>query len=82
MREFDLIVVGGGTGRDIALAAEAHGLRTALVERGPLGGTCHNRGCMPTKMLIHSSDVAMEVRGGARFGVHTHIDRIDFPSIV
>jgi dihydrolipoamide dehydrogenase len=81
-RHYDLIVIGGGTGRDVALAAEARGLRVALVERGPLGGTCHNRGCMPTKMLIHSSDVAVTARDGARFGVRAPVEAIDFPSIV
>jgi dihydrolipoamide dehydrogenase len=79
---YDVIVVGGGTGRDVVLAAEAQGLRVALVEKGPLGGTCHNRGCMPSKMLIHSSDVAETSRGGERFGVTSRIERIDFPAIV
>ena len=41
-QNFDVIVAGGGTGRDIVLAAEAQGLSVALIEKGPLGGTCHN----------------------------------------
>lgn len=79
---YDVIVVGGGTGRDVVLAAEAQGLRVALVEKGPLGGTCHNRGCMPSKMLLRSSDVAETIRNGERFGVTSTIERIDFPAIV
>ena len=79
---FDLLVVGGGTGRDVVLAAEAAGLRVAVLEKGPLGGTCHNRGCMPSKMLIHSADIADAVREGPSAGVHARIDRIDFPAIV
>ena len=81
-RKYDVIVAGGGTGRDIVLAAEAQGLKVALIEKGPLGGTCHNRGCMPSKMLIHSSDVAQTVRSGERFGIRAEIGHIDFPSIV
>ncbi|MCH7835732.1 MAG: dihydrolipoyl dehydrogenase [Chloroflexi bacterium] len=80
--KFDVMVVGGGTGRDIVLAAEEQRLRVAVIEKGPLGGTCHNRGCMPSKMLIHSGDVAETSRSGERFGVMSRIEEIDFPSIV
>lgn len=81
-REFDVLVAGGGTGRDVVLAAEARGLTVALVERGPLGGTCHNRGCMPSKMLIRSADLADASRAAAQFGVQTRIESIDFQAIV
>ena len=81
-RKYDVIVAGGGTGRDIVLAADAQGLKVALIEKGPLGGTCHNRGCMPSKMLIHSANVAETVRSGGRFGIRAEIGHIDFPSIV
>ena len=80
--KFDVMVVGGGTGRDLVLAAEEQRLRVALIEKGPLGGTCHNRGCMPSKMLIQSSEVAETSRSGERFGVRSRIEKIDFPSIV
>ena len=79
---FDLLVVGGGTGRDVVLAAEAAGLRVALVEKGRIGGTCHNRGCMPSKMLIHSAELADAVADGPRFGVHARLDHVDLASIV
>lgn len=79
---FDVIVLGGGTGRDIVLAAEARGLRVALIERGPLGGTCHNRGCMPTKMLIHAADLAEAVRRAPEFGVDARIDRVRLGALV
>ena len=81
-KKYDVLVAGGGTGRDVVLAAEAQGLSVALVEKGPIGGTCHNRGCMPSKMLIRSADVALTVRSGERFGVKAAIERVDFPSIV
>ncbi|MFQ3285649.1 FAD-dependent oxidoreductase, partial [Natronomonas sp.] len=51
MTDFDVLVIGGGTGNNVAAAAADAGLETALVEPGPLGGTCLNRGCNPSKML-------------------------------
>src|SRR5689334_23430247 len=57
MQKFDLIVIGGGSGLDVATSAAQHGLTVAVVERERMGGTCLNRGCIPSKLLIHSSDV-------------------------
>ena len=55
---WDLIVIGGGPGGyTAAIRAAQLGLRTALVERDAVGGTCLNRGCMPTKALLHSAEV-------------------------
>lgn len=52
MADFDVLVIGGGTGNNVAAAAADADRETALVEPGPLGGTCLNRGCNPSKMLI------------------------------
>jgi mycothione reductase len=82
MRDFDLIVVGSGTGLDVAVAAASNGLRVAIVEKGALGGTCLNRGCIPSKMLIHSADLANEIRNSGTFGIHVNGFTIDFPSLV
>ena len=82
VRDFDLLVVGGGTGRDVVLAAEQAGLNVALVERGEIGGTCHNRGWMATKMLIHSADVAEAAHGGPRFGVASAVHGVDLAAMV
>ena len=57
MKKFDLIVIGAGSGLNISSAAADRGLKVAVVEKGPMGGTCLNRGCIPSKMLIHSADV-------------------------
>lgn len=81
-KRYDAIIAGGGTGRDIAVAAERLGLKVALVEKGPLGGTCHNRGCMPSKMLIQSADVLETERGSGKFGIASRVDAIEFPAIV
>ena len=51
--QYDLIVIGGGPGGYVAaIRASQLGMKTALVEKGELGGTCLNRGCIPTKTLI------------------------------
>lgn len=81
-KKYDVLVAGGGTGRDIVLAAEKAGLKVALVEKGLIGGTCHNRGCMPSKMLIHSADVLETEGTSEKFGISSRVAAIDFPSIV
>ncbi|MEF8914816.1 MAG: FAD-dependent oxidoreductase, partial [Natronomonas sp.] len=58
------------------------GLETALVEPGPLGGTCLNRGCNPSKMLIQAANAANHVREADRFHVDATIDGIDYAAVV
>jgi len=82
MTDFDLVVIGGGTGNSVAAAAAEAGEEVALVEPGPLGGTCLNRGCNPSKMLIQRANVAETVRMAGRFGIDASIDRIDFEGFV
>ena len=53
MREFDLVVIGAGSGLDVTAAAANRGQDVAVVDDGPLGGTCLNRGCIPSKVLLH-----------------------------
>jgi len=80
--EFDLIVLGGGTGNVVASAAAEEGEDVALVERGPLGGTCLNRGCNPSKMLLHRANVVETVRNAESFGVEASVEDVAFESIV
>lgn len=54
----------------------------AIVEKGPLGGTCLNRGCIPSKMLIHSADLVEEIRGAGRFGIKVKGYEVDYTAIV
>ena len=82
MRSFDLIVIGTGSGLDVAADASAAGMSVAVVEEGPFGGTCHNRGCIPSKMLIHSADVMETVRSAGAFGISVKVDGVDWPGIV
>jgi mycothione reductase len=82
MNDFDLVVLGGGTGNIVASEAADAGLDVALVERGPLGGTCLNRGCNPSKHLIHRADVVETITESDTFGITSHLDDIAFEEIV
>jgi mycothione reductase len=82
MKTFDLIVIGSGSGLEVSSAAAQRGLSVAVVEPGPFGGTCLNRGCIPSKMLIHSADVAEAVRRAGLFGVNARVTSIDWKAIV
>lgn len=82
MKKFDVLIVGSGAGLEVASFAASKGLSVALVEEGPLGGTCLNRGCIPSKMLIHSADVVETIKSAEKFGIKSRIDSIDFASIV
>lgn len=81
-QRFDLIVVGSGSGLDVANGIASRGWKVAIVEKGPLGGTCLNRGCIPSKMLIHSADVAETIDRAQLFGIKVKGYEVDFPSIV
>ncbi|MGK7312342.1 MAG: dihydrolipoyl dehydrogenase [Candidatus Longimicrobiales bacterium M2_2A_002] len=79
----DLVVIGGGmAGLPIANKAAYKGLRTVLVEKETLGGTCLNRGCIPTKTMIHSARVAHLVRRAGDFGVRTSAPDVDLGAVV
>jgi mycothione reductase len=70
MKNFDLIVIGSGGGAKVSSPAASMGLKVAVIEKDRLGGTCLNRGCIPSKMLIHPADVAMEIKEAHRFDIH------------
>jgi mycothione reductase len=71
---FDLIVFGGGNAISTAIECGKAGMKVALVERGPLGGTCPHRGCIPSKLLIGYADAAQSVREARKFGFETTIN--------
>ncbi len=79
---YDVLVIGGGTGNNVAAAAADAGLETALVEPGPLGGTCLNRGCNPSKMLIQAATAANHVRDAEKFFLDASLDDIDYEAII
>ena len=82
MKAFDLVVIGTGSGLDIAVEAAESGLSVAIVEPGPFGGTCHNRGCIPSKMLIHVADVMETIMTAGQFGIKASVESVDWPFII
>ncbi|MFO7251772.1 MAG: dihydrolipoyl dehydrogenase [Actinomycetes bacterium] len=79
---FDVVVLGGGSGGyACALRAAELGKRVALIEKDKIGGTCLHRGCIPTKALLHSAEVADETRESATFGVKARFEGIDMPAV-
>ncbi|RQW77232.1 MAG: dihydrolipoyl dehydrogenase, partial [Methanothrix sp.] len=82
MDKFDLIVIGSGAGAHVASQARNAGLRVALVDQGPAGGTCLNSGCVPSKMLIYPADVIRTIQDAGAVGVRAEIDEIDFQKIM
>lgn len=68
----DVIIIGGGSaGYAAARTAEAEGANVGIIDHGPLGGLCILRGCMPTKTILRSSDIAALIRRAPEFGLHT-----------
>lgn len=80
MKSYDLIVVGAGSG-NMLLGPELAHLRAAIIEPDRFGGTCLNRGCIPSKMLVVAADAARAVAAAGRLGVHATLDRVDWPAI-
>lgn len=72
MAHYELIVIGAGPGGyEAALHAAKLGKKVAVVEKREAGGTCLNRGCIPTKTLLHSSQIFHDAKHGAHAGIHT-----------
>ena len=77
-RCYDLVVIGAGPGGyPAALKAAGLGKRVALIEKRDLGGTCLNRGCIPTKTLLHSTELYREIAGAERFGIRCGAAELD-----
>lgn len=80
MRHFDLVIIGSGSGNSIPDERFAD-QQIAIVEKGVFGGTCLNVGCIPTKMFVHTADVASTPKNAARFGVDEHLDGVRWPDV-
>ena len=75
---FDVVILGGGSGGYAAALRSAQlGKSVALIEKDKLGGTCLHRGCIPTKALLHSAEVADVTRDAANYGVNAQFQSID-----
>jgi len=78
MSDCDVLIVGAGPGGYVcALRAAQRGLKTVMIERAEIGGTCLNVGCIPSKAIIHAADELAAARGNAHLGITTEAARID-----
>ena len=76
-------MIGGGPGGYVAAIHAAHlGARVALVEKDMLGGTCLNRGCIPTKALVKSAEVLLEARRASDFGIEVDSASVNFQKVM
>ena len=80
MQHFSLAIIGSGSGNVLVPDDDAHG-PVALIESGAFGGTCLNRGCIPSKILVHTADVAVQARTASGFGIDAEVTAVDWPSI-
>ena len=81
MERYDLIVIGSGAGQNVAAQAYEMGLRVAVVDKDPMGGTCLNRGCIPSKVWTTAADVIREAEDAAAIGVHMRLEGADYDLI-
>jgi len=79
---FDIVILGGGSGGyACALRAVQLGKSVALIEKGKVGGTCLHNGCIPTKALLHSAEIADNAREGEAFGIKSTFDGVDMVKV-
>ena len=78
-KQYDLLVIGAGPGGyTAALKAAEFGMKAAVIERRKVGGTCVNRGCIPTKALLYASGMFHMMQSSDAFGVFTDFISFDF----
>ena len=80
--DFDLLIIGAGSaGLSVAAGAAQLGVKTALVERGRMGGDCLNFGCVPSKALLAAAHAAHTIRDSDRFGLRVPAPEIDWDAV-
>jgi mycothione reductase len=82
MLKFDVMIIGSGSGLNVASSIAQQGNKVAVIERGKMGGTCLNRGCIPSKLLLHSADIMEVIQGAHAFGIHAEKVSVDFKALV
>jgi mycothione reductase len=80
VEHFALAVIGSGSG-NVVIPDYRDGRRAALIEARTFGGTCINRGCIPSKMFVHTADVALNVRRASEFGIEADIESVHWGAI-
>lgn len=79
---YDIVVLGGGSaGYATALRGAQLGLSVTLIEKAELGGTCLHRGCVPTKALLRSAEVAEDTKTASDYGIKASFDGVDMPAV-
>jgi mycothione reductase len=78
MKEYELIVVGSGAGMNVVSKARNAGLKVALVENWVMGGTCLNRGCIPSKVLTYPAEIIRLIQHAKEIGVNAKIESLDY----
>lgn len=81
MKEFDLIIIGGGRASSLAKMAGTLGKKVAIIEKDSLGGTCPNKGCVPSKLLIGYAHAARNIKDAKRHFIDATINHIDIEKI-
>jgi len=82
MERYDLIVIGSGAGMNVASDAYSRGMKVAVLDNGPIGGTCLNRGCIPSKIILYPADVVQILKEAEKVGVHAGKVKLDFRLIM
>ena len=83
MKSYDVIVIGAGdVGLGNAFKAASAGLKVALIDKGNVGGTCVNYGCVPSKTLIHTADRIAEILEATKLDIRAQITDIDFRAVM
>ncbi|MHA2042668.1 MAG: dihydrolipoyl dehydrogenase [Candidatus Thorarchaeota archaeon] len=82
MKNYDLITIGSGAGLNLASPAYNSGMKVAIIENGPMGGTCLNRGCIPTKILTYVADMIVQTKHAESLNVKATIESVDFPALM
>jgi len=81
MKKFDLIIIGAGRASNLAVTASKMGKKVAIIEKSKFGGTCPNRGCVPSKLLIGYAHVARAIKESNRHFIDASINSIDIEKI-
>jgi len=82
VKKYDIVVIGSGAGAKVSTPSSKLGYKVALCEKGPLGGTCLNRGCIPSKMLIHAADVTKEIDESHKYNIRAGPYTVDYEALI
>jgi mycothione reductase len=84
MKEYDVILIGTGSGMEIvdAMIQNSPDMKAAVIDKDEPGGICLTRGCIPSKLLIYPAEIVRTVENSSEFGIHAEIKEIDFKAVI